>query len=279
MNQIKLNSILNLSQDEITNSKIYLCLENKESHERFLDIWVKSNPDNPEVGFAYWCGSDKKMNIKVDQLVFSFARIYGDRYLFITAGKVLKVAPNTSAEVEILEKYKPFFGRLVIEVDKNTPYGYCFNLNTYINEAEVIEVLSKKYNPISFKGLDSVHLKFDELLEIVQSEKHGDYKKVLEGIKGVYCLTDVKTGKLYIGSAYGDHGVAQRWKVYLDSKNGGNKDLVELYSKEGEKYFIENFEFTLLEYFSKNTDVHRIIERESYWKRALSSRKHGYNSN
>ncbi len=37
------------------------------------------------------------------------------------------------------------------------------------------------------------------------------YYEALKKITGVYCLTDTHTGKLYIGSATGEGGVAQRW--------------------------------------------------------------------
>jgi len=96
---------------------------------------------------------------------------------------------------------------------------------------------------------------------ILNGAKYSDYRSALESANGVYCLTDTKTGKLYIGSAYGENGIAQRRSNYIDTKTGGNKDLVVLFKKEGESYFEENFEFTLIEYFGMNTDAERIIKR------------------
>ena len=93
------------------------------------------------------------------------------------------------------------------------------------------------------------------------------------------CLTDTKTGKLYVGSATGEGGVAARWGSYLDSKHGGNKKLRELYEREGEGYFRENFEFTLLEYFGMSYDPQKVLEREQWWKDCLDTRAHGYNDN
>ena len=80
------------------------------------------------------------------------------------------------------------------------------------------------------------------------------YYEALKKISGVYCLTDTHTGKLYIVSASGEEGVAQRWGNYLDSKHGGNKQLIELYEKKGPKYFEENFTFALIEYFGISYD-------------------------
>ena len=45
------------------------------------------------------------------------------------------------------------------------------------------------------------------------------------------------------------------------------------------KSYFDKFEFTLLEYFSLSYDDQRILERESYWKDCLDTRKHGYNDN
>lgn len=83
----------------------------------------------------------------------------------------------------------------------------------------------------------------------------------------------------YIGSAYGDKGVAQRWNVYGDTRDGYNKKLMNLRKEKGEKYIEDNFTFTILEVFSKNVSDKDIIDRENYWKDVFYSRQFGYNSN
>ena len=82
-------------------------------------------------------------------------------------------------------------------------------------------------------------------------------------------LTDTHTGKLYIGSATGEEGVAQRWGNYLDSKHGGNKKLIALYEQKGAEYFERYFTFTLLEYFGLSYDPIKILEREQFWKKCF----------
>ncbi len=98
------------------------------------------------------------------------------------------------------------------------------------------------------------------------------YHDALASVTEAYCLTDAKTGKLYIGSATGEGGVAARWEIYLDSKHGDNKKLSELYERKGEGYFLENFGFTLLEYFGISYDPQKVQEREKWWKNCLDTR-------
>ncbi|HJF46324.1 GIY-YIG nuclease family protein, partial [Thermophilibacter provencensis] len=157
--------------------------------------------------------------------------------------------------------------------------AYVFNLDSYLNEATVKEILPALYSGDTFSGYDRVHLPYAKLDRIFRREIMPSYYDALESVTGVYCLTDTRTGKLYIGSATGEGGVAARWGNYLDSKHGGNKKLRELYDREGEEYFRENFEFTLLEYFGMSYDPQKVLEREQWWKDCLDTRAHGYNDN
>ncbi len=49
-------------------------------------------------------------------------------------------------------------------------------------------------------------LNFDELKEIVMNQ-YSDWKRMLSATKGIYLISDTKTGKLYVGSAYGESGI------------------------------------------------------------------------
>jgi hypothetical protein len=139
--------------------------------------------------------------------------------------------------------------------------------------------LSREYQPVQFNGYENVHFSFPILLQILSSKKYEEYRNSLTQINGIYCLTDTYTGKLYIGSAYGDAGIAQRWDCYVATLTGGNKSLKKLYEEKGDKYFKDNITFTLMEWFDKRVPVRKVVERENYWKEALGSRKHGYNNN
>ena len=217
--------------------------------------------------------------------VFSFMRLYRqDEWLFVSAAEIIEMpergAENGYATVRILDQYTPLFGRLIINLHRGNKFSlYVFNLDSYLNEATVKEILPALYSGDTFSGYDRVHLPYAKLDRIFKREIMPSYYDALESVTGVYCLTDTKTGKLYVGSATGEGGVAARWGSYLDSKHGGNKKLRELYEREGEGYFRENFEFTLLEYFGMSYDPQKVLEREQWWKDCLDTRAHGYNDN
>jgi len=56
-----------------------------------------------------------------------------DKWLFISAAKVIEIPSSGWATVEVIERFKPLFGRLIIKCKKgNTFSRYVFNMNKYI---------------------------------------------------------------------------------------------------------------------------------------------------
>ena len=152
-------------------------------------------------------------------------------------------------------------------------------MSKFLDEITVSELLPQEYEPIKFEGFENVHIEFGVLRHILSGAKYKGFRESLTNVKAVYCLTDSYSGKFYIGSAYGKDGVLQRWPEYISNKSGNNKALIELYKKKGDSYFEKNFEFSLLETFSKNTESNYILLRESYWKRIFKTKENGYNKN
>lgn len=68
-------------------------------------------------------------------------------------------------------------------------------------------------------------------------------KAALSSVKGFYLVSDVTTGKHYVGSAYGDQGIWSRWSAYIDSGHGGNVELCELVSDPTLDYCRKAFRF------------------------------------
>jgi hypothetical protein len=80
-------------------------------------------------------------------------------------------------------------------------------------------------------------------------------------VKGIYLISDVKTGKRYIGSAYGDQGIWSRWCDYVASGHGGNVELCALVSEPTLEYCRKSFGFALLEYRPSPTPDDVILAR------------------
>ena len=230
-----------------------------------------------------WSLNEGKQLLKEGEYVFSFIRLRRDGrdtdyWLLVSAAKIVGASKGSRAEIEVLPEYAPFFGRLIVEYAKHHQ-GRTRKMSNFINVASVSEVLPAIYSGETFHGYDKVHLSYAKLDRIFKREILPTYHDALESVTGVYCLTDTKTGRLYIGSATGEGGVAARWGSYLDTKHGDNKGLRDLYEREGEEYFRKYFKFTLLEYFGMSYDPQKVLEREQWWKDCLDTRKHGYNSN
>ena len=280
---LKLNDIFNLSEQEIKNSKIELNISKGKKGASYIDLWLALDEESKISGknrLSFWPWYGKSRNFYVGQNVFSFIKKTNNEWLLISAAKILSIPEDDYAEVEILEKYKPLFGRLIINYYKGNTMGrYTFKLSHLNNEEKVKEILPCLYSGETFEGYDKVNLPFKKLNDIFNGKIMPEYAEALKKITGVYCLTDTNNGKLYIGSATGTKGVAQRWGNYLSSKHGGNVKLRKLYDEKGADYFEKYFTFTLLEYFGLSYDPEKIIQREQYWKRCLDTIKNGYNDN
>ena len=280
-----LNDILKLTKEEIENSKIEFNMKAGSGGQPFLDKWLKHSEDEKKsgtcVGCSYWGWYSKtQRNFRPGQWVFSFVRMTNDDWLLISAAEIVDVPVNDWAIVNVLVRFMPLFGRLIIKCKKGDAFArYTFDLKTFLEQATVKEILPCLYSGETFEGYDRVHLPYHRLDDVFSEKISPTYYEALRKITGVYCLTDTKTGKLYIGSATGCEGVAQRWGDYFDSKHGGNKKLIALYKKEGSEYFEEYFTFTIIEYFGLSYDPVKIQEREQYWKKCLDTIKNGYNDN
>jgi hypothetical protein len=123
-----------------------------------------------------------------------------------------------------------------------------------------------------FPGYEYINLSWKELKYVIDIES---WKTALQNQKAVYLITDIFSGKMYVGSAYGENMLLNRWQNYIKSGHGGNIELEKL-SRE----YIENhFRFSILDIFKSTTDDQVIFRRESWWKNTLLTRTFGYNAN
>jgi hypothetical protein len=131
----------------------------------------------------------------------------------------------------------------------------------------------------SYRDRTTRDLSFEELETLVRNSRP-DWMAALAKVKGIYLISDISTGKRYVGSAYGEEGIWSRWCSYVATGHGGNIELRALVSDPTLEYCRKSFRFALLEYRPSSTPDEVIIEREGYWKSILLTRgEHGLNRN
>lgn len=130
--ELLLNDILNLSKEEIENSKIEFNMQAGNGGQPFLDRWLKHSDDEKMKGIcsdcSYWSWYGKQRNFYPGQWAFSFARITDAEWLLISVAEIMEVPIEGWATVNVLERFAPLFGRLIIKCRKgNTFSRYVFN--------------------------------------------------------------------------------------------------------------------------------------------------------
>ncbi len=144
------------------------------------------------------------------------------------------------------------------------------------NEMEIIKIHPGLHYK-QFTDYSDFILNFDELKEIV-TKQYSDWKKMLSATKGIYLINDTKTGKLYVGSAYGEDGIWGRWCKYVSTNgHGDNKTLKELIATDP-KHGI-NFQFSILMLLPRTITADEAIKKERLFKNKLGTNSFGLNNN
>lgn len=98
------------------------------------------------------------------------------------------------------------------------------------------------------------------------------HSNLLESWRGIYLIKDLKDGRCYVGSAYGQDNLLGRWLSYGRSGHGGN---ILLKGRSA-----ETFQFSILERLPETADPRQVIARENSWKARLGTlTPHGLNAN
>lgn len=232
--------------------------------------------------FKKWQGYQHRQNFKCNQIL-SLIHLGSTDWLFVGIYKVHGVRPKSNnnkswfeystAEVPGLDH---LVGKAIIVFNKQFRASYLKG-ERYGESLIVKEIKSERQSIGDFPGYNKICLNFRSLKTIIHQELQS-WKVALSNIAGVYLIADVKTGKQYVGSAYGEGGIWQRWCAYADIGHGGNKELKQLLIEKGNNYTM-NFLFTVLEVIDLNASKEHVITREGHWKDALLTRGYGYNSN
>lgn len=252
-----------------------LLFKEDETEWEQINAWKTKHPNN---------------NLNHADYLLAFAQYYpyGPEY-FIFGGlyKIKKIEPEVFDEVgyelTLMDDYKEYRKRLIVKLKK--PIGRDLYNRLYKNIQDTLEPEVYEIAPNTklghFPGYQNVTLSHPQMQQII-SRNEPSWKQALMNVKGVYVITDLSNGKLYIGSASGNtDGIWQRWSDYANIENltGGNKLLNEIKLDKGKDYIINNFQYSILEIFDTKTKVDTIINRENYWKNVFCTRKYGMNYN
>ena len=231
-----------------------------------LEDWVRD-----ETNWVKWQVYRPASNLFNRKHIFSLLSFYHERDTWLFGGvfEVLDRHPDRY-DVKLLDDRHEFIGRLKIL----SPYrerATRVNLENHYESFDVAEILRERYTGRTFPGYDEIDISFNELEAVVVNSRP-DWKQALSGVKGIYLITDVKTGKRYIGSAYGADGIWSRWTSYVDTGHGGNVELRKLVPDPTLSYCRESFRFALLEHRDSRTPDEDIVRREGFWKNLLLTR-------
>ena len=276
MNGILLKDLLRFSNDELANVKIKFNQHN--GYDDPMDLY-RSNPEIINTQWLFW--NEKRRYFYEGQIAVCFLKLSYDMWLLTTIKRVTKdfgISGGVSFEGKEIEKYKPFFGRVIVQYHKTSmAQGRYFS--ELQDELVVNQILPDVYDGEDFPGYDKVRLSYAQLEVIIRCGKK-DWIAALSNQKAVYLITDKNTGKLYVGSAPSDSGMLlQRWSNYVANGHGGNKELFELVEREGFDYVKKHFQYAILENYNAKVEDRIILIRESWWKETLQTRVWGYNSN
>ena len=284
MSDILLNDILQIEDEKLNKVKIRFNLSNKSWDAINL---FKENRRKLLIGnYHNVLETENKRGIeylKEGEIVICLAQINGDEWLLFDIAIITKNHHRTTYDGksdklnyfydhESLLKYEKYFGRLIVEYHKKTQYPILKGKER-LNEFKVKSILPNSYNDDYFPGYENVNIQWKGLQQKIQNNQ--SWRTALENQKGIYLLTDHKNGKMYVGSAFGEKMILGRWESYINTRDGGNKELKKL-----EREYIENnFWFSILEIFKSTTDKDTIIDREQWWKKVLQTKDFGYNAN
>lgn len=171
--------------------------------------------------------------------------------------------------VDALKEYE---GRMIIDWGKSARMWH----QRGTTEKTIVAIQAMNKQP--FPGYEKVVLSFEQLQQIV--ENNTDYElwqTALSSINAVYLIVDRKSGKQYVGSAYGQEGLLGRWRSYVESFHGNNKRIRDLISAEPKQY--QYFQFSILQLLEKTVTNDEVIRVESLWKRKLLTIPFGMNDN
>ncbi len=252
--------------------KVHLACHN--GHENPLDVYFAGKFDG-------WQARQNGRNFKRPYVIALIELSEANRWLFVGIHEVHSCVQDQSRSPYLYstsrhEAFESLSGRAVIEFVRPGRQSYLL-AERWVESMRVAAILPESMQFQDFPGYLNTTLTKQQLDTIVRLQV-ASWRSALASVSGVYVITDRRTGKLYVGSAYGEGGIWGRWSAYSATGHGHNHELRQLLSQHGSDY-AENFQFGILESIDVRATEAEVIARESYWKVLLLTRMHGLNKN
>ena len=271
---MRIFDLLALMDPSVTAERTKVHLATWNGQDNPLDVYLSGN-------FQEWQRWQTKRNFEKPLVVALIKLPEHNKWLFAGA--------YSSSDSEWLEKHDSHYyqltelaacaelnGRLVAHFDRPGRQSY-LNAERWSDKILLSEIRPERLRIAEFPGYRAIDISMEQL-KVVVSQSIESWRAALSSIAGVYLISDTTTGKLYVGSAYGEGGIWQRWLSYAAIGHGGNVELRQLMAEEGMSRSSQ-FRFAVLEIADLHESRDSVLRRESHWKSVLSSRKHGLNLN
>ncbi len=280
---INLYELLGINKEDFSKYKVHFATGSTDKKKPYNVFLINE--------FKYWQECQTNKNFGRPYIV---SLIYYEKDIWMFGG-IYRVLPDKPIpienkngwkgwkyETELTNMANEYIGRAFFRFKKEFRASYpTLELEpkncTPIAEMPISHILDKRVALTDFLGFDKVNIDYKTLKHIV-SDNILSWKSALSNVKGIYLIVDTFTGKQYVGSAYGDDCIWQRWSDYAKDGHGGNVELKALLSAKGEEYKY-NFKYSILEVCNMNLGNEYIIGRETHWKEVLLTRIFGMNKN
>lgn len=180
-----------------------------------------------------------------------------------------------------LEKQAAFSsieGRLIIRwPEGRSNHRWLIDRKGKIEPHEVIQIRPAGFLG-NFPGFNRLIIPFPRLRRLAEGGDGGaGWIEALRSTRGVYLISDIISGELYVGSATGADGLWGRWANYGASVHGNNKVMIDrVQNIEG---YADRLQVSVLETLSSLANKDDGIAAEGLWKRKLGERARTLNGN
>ncbi len=178
--------------------------------------------------------------------------------------------------LERIPKFDPLINRLVISWPDSGRHHQWLSRNGKVWKSIPVHEIRSVGAARPFPGFNQVILQFHELKQIIHSDA-GGWREALMSTRGVYLISDKKSGAQYVGSATGSRGLWGRWESYANNVHGGNKVMIQ--SLDNLQLDATDLQFSILETLGSLSNKEEGLAAEKLWKTKLGKKAITLNGN